>query len=191
MASYIKTYNFIGIIACIIALVFTTTYQIFGTPNHLLYIAECQTFFVVEILNIIFRRTNAKLFPTCAQLFSRLFIVWNICYKEGYHGRAVTTMFYCWYISDMVRYIFYLFRNTFFKYIRYNLFIIAYPAGVALELYLLNSVYLKSSGVIKKLYTILIVGYVPGFVYLYYHMIKLRSKYLKFDKMKNIKKKLK
>lgn len=174
---YMKMYNLLGCCVCVLALVYAVLHAKLQLHSYVLKICFCQTFFLLEIFNIKIGKSNSTLFPTILQLSSRLFIIWIVCYAHREICRSIpfTIMLVCWYVSDLIRYIYYLLRVEWAKWMRYNFFIVFYPVGTAMEFYLTNSIYLKYGMVFSYLIGFIILCYVPGFCFLYYHMIKQRT----------------
>jgi very-long-chain (3R)-3-hydroxyacyl-CoA dehydratase len=133
----------------------------------------------------------AKLTPTCIQVLVRLFIVGVISIFPS----AQTSVFYsimatAWAIADIIRYSTYLLESPIVNgkapfalvWLRYTLFYILYPIGVAGELGILSAsipdvaLFAGRAGVLAV--AILMILYIPVFPIMYLHMIKLRSKVL-------------
>ncbi|TBU05287.1 protein tyrosine phosphatase-like protein [Hamiltosporidium tvaerminnensis] len=183
MFTYIKVYNLTGVLVCCGALVLTVLYYWTKKIDFLLYLVFCQCFFILEILNIKMGKSNSTILPTFLQLLSRIFIIGIICYLNKLYNKMLILMCVCWYISDLIRYLFYLTRNSFIRKVRYNAFIVLYPVGTSIEIYLCNGIYLKySNSFISYLMGGIIMCYVPGFIFLYYHMIRQRISYSKNEK---------
>ncbi|KAM0673893.1 hypothetical protein GVAV_002731 [Gurleya vavrai] len=174
---YMKLYNSCGIIFCLYALICTVLHFKFHNDSYVLKIALCQSFFLLEIFNIITGKSNSSFIPTFLQLVSRMFIIWIVCYFQIdlTKGYSFTVMSLSWFFSDLIRYIYYLIRADWSKWLRYNSFILFYPIGTSIEIYLMNCLYLKSSDLISKLIAGIILCYIPGFAFLYFHMIKQRN----------------
>ena len=176
MRLYTNTYNFLGILAILYSTANAIMYQIVRKRRYLLNVAVSQALFAVEIFNIFVGASRSTYLPTIVQLASRNFIIWVVVYLHGLHGLLLTVMLVCWNISDFIRYVFYLFRANLFKKLRYNAFIVLYPVGISLEIYLTNRVYLMYKGVRSWFFGAIMLLYLPLFPYLYYHMIKQRKR---------------
>lgn len=168
MSVYIKVYNFFGILVSLLALYFTFT-NIF-THSKPLHILLCQSFFLLEIVNIRRKVSNSKLLPTLLQLSSRIFILVIALFLR--YSTSFTIMCVSWYLSDFIRYCYYFSRNRFFKWMRYNFFIALYPVGVGMEMKLVGELLRHEIGWFVAV--TIFMAYIPGFAFLYYHMIKQR-----------------
>lgn len=168
MSIYIKSYNLLGIIVCIYALYLTGVNT--RTHDETFGILLCQAFFLFEIINIYLKKSNSKLFPTMLQLASRVFIL-GICLNIKYTP-YFTVMCLAWYVTDLIRYCYYLSRNNVFKWLRYNMFIALYPIGVGMELKIVS--YLLDYAVWRYFVIAIFMAYIPGFGFLYFHMLKQR-----------------
>ncbi|KRH92562.1 Protein tyrosine phosphatase-like protein PTPLA (contains Pro instead of catalytic Arg) [Pseudoloma neurophilia] len=175
MLKYIDCYNSLGSLVGLSALLLITLENFYKTDNFLLKIGCLQTFYILELFNIIIGMSKAKIFPTILQLSSRLFIIWPICHRFQYTQGIVHLMLYCWFFSDTIRYLFYLSRNRFFKFLRYNLFLFFYPIGTYCEIVLVSRTESISIGLFKYLLRTIMLFYIPGFVFLFFHMLKRRK----------------
>ena len=86
-----------------------------------------------------------------------------------------------WAIADCNRYIYYAFKNDLTAGLRYNLFIILYPAGVTGEMFVIND-YIKRNADWLELQHINFIRFVQGSIIvgmlmLYVYMLSSRSKY--------------
>lgn len=182
LPSYIKLYNFSALIVTIIAIYFSLQNALHPDPKYPFYLFLCQCFFLIELYNIKIKKSNSLIFPTFMQLSSRIFISLLVLYYD-LSDIYYKTMCFSWYLSDCIRYLFYLFRTSFFKWMRYNFFIIFYPIGTGIEIYLINKVYFKHENVVRYILAGISLVYIPGFLYLYWHMIRQRQKVGKSRKM--------
>ncbi|ELA48276.1 hypothetical protein VCUG_00317 [Vavraia culicis subsp. floridensis] len=174
MLKYINLYNLAGTLVGAFALS-SIALNYFSKNMHFIFrIALCQSFYILEVLNILTNASKSRLFPTCMQLSSRLFIIWCICYRYGFADAVVHIMLLCWFVSDTVRYLFYFSRNGTVKFLRYNLFIVLYPLGTLCEIVLVSRVERACTGVLKYFLRVVMLCYIPGFSFLYVHMIRRR-----------------
>lgn len=174
MFKYINVYNLSGTLVSVFALLIT----LFSWPSNnefALNVAFCQTFYLLEIINIFLGVSKSRIFPTSLQLSSRLFITWFICYWYNFNDITVRVMLTCWFLADATRYSFYFSRRQLVKFLRYNLFIVLYPLGTFCELVLLCRAEKVSSVFLTYFLRCLMLCYVPGFVFLYFHMIRRRK----------------
>lgn len=153
-----------------------------------------QTLALVEIYNSAFGIVKAPLLTTTAQVASRLLIVWGIFNALPNSPANVhwtfKTVHLCWSITEIIRYFYYAQNITthgnppkILTTLRYNLFFVLYPAGVASELTLvylsLDEAELVYGVWLRYFFYLVFAIYVPGFYMLFTHMIKQRSKALK------------
>lgn len=184
MISYINFYNSVGSVIGVSALFLLLWNNFHIQKDFLLKMACIQSFYVIEIFNIFISASKAKIFPTVLQLSSRLFIIWTICYSHDILERMVYLMLFCWFTTDTVRYIFYLTRSGIFQFLRYNLFIFTYPVGTFCEIVLVSKTENISSGFFKYILRGIMLFYIPGFIFLFIHMLKRRSYAYKSSKNK-------
>jgi very-long-chain (3R)-3-hydroxyacyl-CoA dehydratase len=175
--NYIQTYNILGSVVCTVALASSLAHWCSGDSRYLLAAAMCQSFFLIEILNINMRKSNARFLPTVLQLLSRMFITWVIFWYLGIVNRTYPVITSCWYTADLIRYLFYACRAPAIGFIRYNFFILAYPVGVSLEMYCMVLVYKRLSAIPSYIFALFMAGYSVGFAFLFLHMLKQRRWY--------------
>jgi very-long-chain (3R)-3-hydroxyacyl-CoA dehydratase len=186
--TYTKLYNVLGISVIFYGLVNAVLYQVHKERKYLFRAGLAQTFFLLEIFNIIIGISRSTYIPTLIQVSSRVYVIWT-SYIHKIQNTPLTLLLVCWNISDLIRYAFYLFRSRWLKSLRYNAFIILYPIGIALEIYLTNCVYLMHTNYKAKLLGAIMLLYIPLFPYLYYHMLTQRKRSTKIFEV-NKKKKL-
>lgn len=185
MNKYITFYNFLGTTICFLALYFT--FKLFSDSNsqtnlviNYRNVGFCQTFFLLEIVNILIGKSNSGILVTFAQLASRLFISWVVCFAYNLPSKNMNVlMFSSWYLSDLIRYFYYLTRFSIFKHLRYTLFLVTYPMGTFIEMYgiyLLSRVFSEKMNCVSIFLCLIMFIYIPGFVFLYTHMLKQRRK---------------
>ncbi|CAL6022774.1 Protein_tyrosine phosphatase-like protein [Hexamita inflata] len=145
---------------------------------------------ILDILHVILHLVNGKLLATTIQILGRGYVAWVILpyqLRQLDYNNSVIRLFVAWAIADIVRYGFYLKKQSkLFKWLRYSCFIILYPIGVfGGELPLIYAHYstTKKSGEL-----FLMLTYVPLFPYMYIHMIKQRVKNLSQKKIQKISK---
>ncbi|EJW03773.1 hypothetical protein EDEG_01929 [Edhazardia aedis USNM 41457] len=182
LSAYILVFNIISILITIVALIFSLRFYFKPVEDTIFVVALCQSFFLLELLNIKIGATNSTYFATSTQLASRLFIIWYVCMFRGVlSSRQISLpkiyifknhfalMGFCWFISDCIRYAFYTLRSGWLRWLRYNLFIILYPLGVAMEMFLSFKMISSFNG-----FLVVAVLWAVGFPFLYGHMIKQR-----------------
>ena len=158
---------------------------------------------VIEIVNSLLGIVRSPILTTVAQVSSRLLIVIGIFQllpsTPAAHGIAYITLLASWSIAEIVRYIFYFFSLTsesgapkIVLLLRYNLFWVLYPTGVASELIIIYS----SLALAESIYSIYfkyglifaMLTYIPGLPILFSHMVVQRSKVMKSLSEESIKK---
>lgn len=158
-----------------------------------------QTAAVLEIFHCMFGIVRSSAFLTAMQVFSRVFTVWGVTHsvREVQDEPGVALYITCWTCTEIVRYAFYTFGLLnqlpyILTWLRYTLFIILYPSGVAGELWTTYSAlpHVQKSGLYSvslpndynisfDFYKILIFWmllYIPFFPRLYSHMLHQRRK---------------
>ncbi|EDO16076.1 hypothetical protein Kpol_1016p17 [Vanderwaltozyma polyspora DSM 70294] len=198
-ASPLALYNLVSAICwgfILYSVVFV--YPIIGQPGfyaktkNVVTIVQCGA--IIEIVNSLLGIVRSPLLTTAAQVASRLLVVIGIFQylpsTPAASGIAYITLLSAWSITEIVRYLFYFFSLTsengapkFLLLLRYNLFIVLYPTGVASELTIIYS----SLAVAEELYSTqlkwFLVGtmltYIPGLPMLFGHMVAQRKKVMK------------
>lgn len=188
LSKYHLIFNILGVCVILYGTINALLYHYFKDIKYLKYAAYSQTFYLFEIFNILIGATRSTYPATIIQVSSRLFISWVVAYFHKLNNYYLTSMFIIWNISDMIRYLFYIFRGKIFKKLRYNAFIDLYPVGIALEVILTNMVYLMHKGYAAWVFAIIMILYLPLFPFLYYHMIKQRKRSAKIFEMNKKKK---
>lgn len=173
-------------------------YPIVGQPaffeqtKDIVTLVQCGA--VIEILNSLLGIVRSPIVTTAAQVLSRLLVVVGIFQllpeTPATTSIAYVTLLSAWSITEVVRYLFYFFTLTsksgppkILLLLRYNLFWVLYPTGVASELILLYS----SLDVAKALYSVYVkyllifsmLTYLPGLPMLFMHMVVQRKKVMK------------
>ncbi|WUR02802.1 very-long-chain (3R)-3-hydroxyacyl-coa dehydratase [Vairimorpha necatrix] len=172
---YITFYNIIGVINTLIALFTSLIYHFTRQRPFLLITAICQTFFILEILNIKLQTSNSRYLPTVIQLFFRLFNIWIVFYFYDCCNRHFYIVMSAWYLTDCIRYLYYISRNKYIKIIRYNLFIFLYPISIYIEMSSMYKGVSKIEGMFKYLYLSFLCIYIPSMIFLIRHMFRQRK----------------
>lgn len=175
-----------------------TVYPILGQPaffeqtKDVVTIIQCGA--LIEIFNSLLGIVRSPLITTAAQVASRLLVVVGIFQylpeASGAHSFAYITLLSAWSITEIVRYMFYFFALTteagapkFLVFLRYNMFLVLYPTGVASELYIIYSslsvAEVKYSLTVKYALIASILTYLPGLPMLFSHMLIQRKKVMK------------
>ncbi|AFN83080.1 protein tyrosine phosphatase-like protein [Encephalitozoon romaleae SJ-2008] len=188
--TYIRIYNAIGFIVCTIALFTSLMFYKTMKTKYLKMAGLCQTFFLMEVANICAKKSNARYLPTVMQLVSRMLIIWVVFWYYEIIDWTFPIMTACWYLSDLVRYVFYMFRIDTIRIIRYNLFLLTSPIGFILEMCCLRTLYNLIGNILSYLVALAALLYIPGFIFLFSHMLRQRKWSRKIKASKNKKKDL-
>lgn len=139
-----------------------------------------QTLQVCEIIFSLVGITKGSAVFSSFQIFGRLIVTW-VFFNENAIPWNIFLVLIPWSVADIIRSLFYLKKDDkFIGMLRYNLFIILYPAGVLGEILLAQS--RLDQGDFRE-YTLLVrvfqIVVVFGLVFLYTYLIKQRSKFYK------------
>ncbi|OQV15415.1 putative Very-long-chain (3R)-3-hydroxyacyl-CoA dehydratase 2 [Hypsibius exemplaris] len=157
-----------------------------------------QTLAILEIVHTVVGLVKSSPAITSFQVFSRLMVLWGaLAYSESARQSVGFPMLFgAWTLAEMIRYSFYL--AALFKkqpyplvWLRYSMFIILYPLGVAGELLVMYNTLPKvaaeqpfaslAPGDLNwayYAYVAIMVLYIPVFPVLYGHMLSQRKKAL-------------
>ncbi|KAL6933109.1 hypothetical protein ACO0R3_002205 [Hanseniaspora guilliermondii] len=155
---------------------------------HFLTITQCLA--IIEILNSLFKIVKSPLLTTFAQVSSRLLIVIGSFKLSStsispFIGYEYITLSLAWSITEVIRYFFYAFnllniQPKVLLFLRYNMFPVLYPLGVSSELIILyRTVQINDNQLVKLIYIISMLAYIPGFPVLFSHMWIQRKKAMK------------
>ena len=148
---------------------------------------------VVEVVHSVLKIINAPAVTTFIQVFSRVMVVAVLsAFKHSAVSIGYVMISVAWSIAETVRYVYYVVNVVdkgkmwyWLVWCRYSLFIVLYPVGVSGELITLwrSMEELKKVNVVNGVrlsdcVMVVIVGYVPGLVMLYLHLLKQRGKVL-------------
>lgn len=160
-----------------------------------------QTAAILEIIHAMIGLVRSNPMMTIAQTGGRLLVIWFPIHfiSESQTSPGFSIMLFAWCLIEMVRYPFYAFNLVnlnvgILTWLRYTLFIVLYPMGLCGEVwcYIDALPILSTSKVLRmempnaynftfSLYAVtilILLGYVPGFPPLYFHMFTLRKKVL-------------
>lgn len=166
--------------------------QFFIMTKDIVTLVQCGA--IVEILNSILGIVRSPIVTTVAQVASRLLVVIGIFQllpeSENAQGFAYITLLVAWSITEIVRYLFYFFTLTFKNgapkwliYLRYNLFWVLYPTGVASELLIIYSSlnWAQTKYCVWYKWTLIgsMLSYIPGLPMLFLHMVAQRKKVMR------------
>lgn len=176
--------------------------DLFKTTNRITTII--QTFALIEVYNSAVGNVRSPIMTTLSQVSSRLLVVYGIFQilpnSPANTHWAYITLSLSWSITEIIRYLYYAQNITtngkpakILTILRYNLFFILYPSGVASEISMIVLSLDEAERVVGtwyKWFLIVIIGvYAPGFYTLFTHMLKQRKKALKaLNEPKDIKK---
>ncbi|SCU78742.1 LAME_0A05600g1_1 [Lachancea meyersii CBS 8951] len=175
-----------------------TVYPKIGQPAFFYetrnYLNAIQCGALVEILNSLLGIVRTPLLTTAAQVASRLLLTVGIFHylPEAYNAQNATflALLTAWSVTEIVRYLFYYCNLTLkngppklLVMLRYNLFWVLYPMGVASELLIIYSALSVAEAKYSPHVRLgLVAGmllYIPGFPMLYMHMVVQRKKVMK------------
>lgn len=158
-----------------------------------LILTAVQSCAVVEIYNSVTGVVKSPVMTTVSQVFSRLLIVFGIMQvlpnSPANHHWAYITLTLAWSITEVVRYSYYAsnLRDAaavpyWLTWLRYSLFYVLYPVGVASEVGLIYLSLGEAEKAIGAWYkwtlTAILFTYPPGLYSLYTYMIRQRKKVL-------------
>jgi very-long-chain (3R)-3-hydroxyacyl-CoA dehydratase len=138
---------------------------------------------ILDIVHVLLGLVPGSLISTSMQIISRLYVAWVILYPHFMRNVCHPIMLVSWSLAEIIRYTYYnAQKNKILTFLRYSAFIVLYPSGVLLgEVPLIYGHSRLAADVgwsgawIDRL---VLIAYIPGFPYLFWHMIKLRKKKL-------------
>lgn len=172
-----------------------TRYDVLYTTVHpihkldisleVLILQAIQTFQIVDVLLILLGKSKGSLLGAIAQITGRLIVTWGFVSADT-NRISFFLMVIMWSIADSNRYMYYLFKSDLTAGLRYNLFLVLYPAGVTGEMMVIND-YIKRNVndlSISDIATIryIQIGIVVGMVMLYFYMLSMRRKFYRKPK---------
>jgi very-long-chain (3R)-3-hydroxyacyl-CoA dehydratase len=131
-----------------------------------------QTLQLFDILFNVLKVTSGSLFGSMAQVLARLIVTWCIL-DENTPFKTLAAVLIPWSISDIVRYSFYLSHNKLTGFLRYNLFLVLYPAGVIGELLSIEDKIKVYGSYLRVLQATIVFG----LIFLYQMMLNNRKRY--------------
>ncbi|KAH9411341.1 tyrosine phosphatase-like protein [Ordospora pajunii] len=173
-SSYIKAYNMLGLLVSMFSLLAGLRFYATMNTSYLKAMGILQSFFIMEIANICTKKSNARYLPTVMQVVSQLLMIWIVFWYYKIINWSFPVIISCWCLSNMIRYIFYIFRTHTIGIIRYNLFLLTSPTGFFLEMYCLKMLYDSSGRVISYAVAMSALAYAPGFMFIFSHMLRQR-----------------
>jgi len=148
----------------------------------------------LEILHAIIGLVKAPVGTTFMQVFSRVaLIIVAISVPDAQTHWVFYFMVTCWALTEIIRYLYFAWSQLGtvpfqLLWLRYSMFLILYPAGVAGEISTLvvslpyiNQHQLFSLGLWNSYYATIayiLIAYIPGLPIMYFHMLKQRRRYL-------------
>ncbi|KAK0646202.1 tyrosine phosphatase-like protein [Cercophora newfieldiana] len=149
-----------------------------------------QSFAVMEILHALTGTVPAPFFTTLIQVFSRILLMWGISFPFPALNvnPFYSSMLVAWSITEIIRYSFFVFKQFdmvpgFLNWLRYSAFLILYPIGISSEVAMIVSALRGPALTLHEYYPYalisILLGYVPGSVILYSHMLRQRKKNLR------------
>lgn len=164
---------------------------LFEKSGLILTVVQCGA--VIEIYNSVTGTVKSPVFTTVSQVFSRLLIVLGIMQllpqSPANHHWVYITLSLAWSVTEVVRYSYYASNLTdaanvpqWLTWMRYSLFYVLYPCGVASEMTMIYLSLSEAERVVGSWYSWLLFAilftYPPGLYTLYTYMIKQRKKVL-------------
>ncbi|BFZ54036.1 hypothetical protein PYCC9005_001067 [Savitreella phatthalungensis] len=149
-----------------------------------------QTSALLEIVHSLLRIVSSPVSTTVMQVSSRLLLVWGIDRQFPEltsRSPAFASMLAAWSVTEVLRYSYYAIHlqgqvPDVLLWLRYSLFYVLYPVGVASETWLVF-ISLDKANTLNPLYWYFLVAamltYLPGFYILFTYMISQRRKVLK------------
>lgn len=164
---------------------------LFDKTNLILTLVQCGA--VVEIYNSVTGAVKSPVFTTVSQVLLRLLIVIGIMQllpdsPANYHW-VYMSLSLSWAVTEVVRYSYYAANLTdsqnvprWLTWMRYSLFYVLYPTGVASEMSMIYMSLGEAERVVGAWYSwalfAILFTYPPGLYTLYTYMIKQRKKVL-------------
>ena len=157
-----------------------------------------QTLAAAEILHSLLKIVKSPLVSTVLQVFSRLGVLWLYTYRypQAQSHWSLYLMVLSWALVEVPRYLFYAVNLYSDKvpyplfWLRYSLFAILYPTGISGELLQITRclpLMLKAGAVSEWYMTLgLLLMYLPGSPFMFFHMVTQRSKSFKARKDKGL-----
>ena len=129
-----------------------------------------QSLALAELLHSAIGLVRAPWTTTLIQVASRILLVWGIDYPFDIQSSAYVSMVVAWSMTEVVRYGYYLCSNISgagvvpdgLIWLRYSLFYVLYPVGVASEMTCIWTSLDKASPLYAMLLRGVLFGYVPG-----------------------------
>jgi very-long-chain (3R)-3-hydroxyacyl-CoA dehydratase len=142
-----------------------------------------QSVMVLDILHVLLKLVPGNIVITVIQVASRLYVAWVLLPSQAAPLPWNYIMFTAWSLAEIIRYLYYNAQShKTFTFLRYSAFIVLYPLGVLTgELPLIYEHFVNTKALGQKrawIDLLIFVTYIPGFPYLYLHMLKLRKKKL-------------
>lgn len=144
-----------------------------------------QLFQSFDIVLGLLGKTKGSILPAFFQILGRNVVAWFLIEPET-SRLAFAGVLVIWSIADMNRYLYYIFKdNAITAFLRYNCFLVLYPAGGLAEMLVINN-YINRHPELPQLYLMAIraiqVMIISGVVILFMHMLKGRKKYMAANK---------
>ncbi|EOB12608.1 hypothetical protein NBO_398g0006 [Nosema bombycis CQ1] len=172
--TYFGLCNLTGITCSILALISGLLYYRTTNRFYLVITASIQTFFIIEIVNIQLKRNKSRCYPALMALSRRIFYLWVIAYYFKYLSIYLLILIGCWYLSDLLRYAVYSFTNNHTKKVGYTILLVTYLVASYCEIASFYDLIKANTGFTRWALTGVLIGYVPGFVFLLRHRLQQR-----------------
>ncbi|ODV91728.1 hypothetical protein CANCADRAFT_11505, partial [Tortispora caseinolytica NRRL Y-17796] len=195
---YLVVYNVVSTVLWLSILcrlvVFASVSAEFAAEQLMDYVRVIQTGAVLEIVHAALGWVRADIATVTLQVFSRLVVVWMTMYLypfavlSGIGPYAFVAMVAAWSVTETIRYLYYAVNllwpdqvPRWIVWLRYTLFYVLYPTGVAGEnIVLWKAAAVLGGGSLTYLFRIGVIAiYIPGFYFLFTHMVRQRKRVYK------------
>ena len=158
-------------------------------PKHLLLLTLLvQLLNVYDLLLIINQQRPGPKLTWVLQNGARvLFVIlllvaqkYDVSFRLFYAIDATSILLIVWSLAEIPRFIFYLFKTPVFRWMRYSVFLVCYPAGVGIELVWIYFLFKGLPFLWAKIFLVILgIAYLFGFPYLFLHLFRSRQQKLK------------
>lgn len=188
---YIKIYNWLQLTGWTVALLNLP----FNFSLSFYLVAVIQTLALVEVFHAQKKWIKSPVLLVFVQTFARIYIlfwcyilIWMSIFKPiNYLNSIIIILLTVWCVAEIIRYAYYTLQlykneNKLATWLRYNVFIICYPIGVACEILILVSVFKNNELLIVKLCMIAtFLAYIIYFPKLFKYLLKARQQKLNLN----------
>lgn len=151
----------------------------------LLFLRIFQSLQVVDIVLGVLKITKTNILASFMQILGRLYVTFFYINDQVQPNLILQTLA-CWSFAEVVRNLYYLSKNSYVvKTLRYNAFIVLYPAGIMGEILTIEQ-YLNSDANNYYLHRIIQITIFSGFLYLYKYLLDQRREYYRKKELEDI-----